>query len=91
MSRKVRMTLFTAVLLLAAAAAQALPPSAPSASTDGRPGLLSSVWTWVASWLSPVWEREGCQMDPGGQPLCPGASPAGRSPERTGTVRHGRS
>jgi hypothetical protein len=86
MSRTVRTTVFAAVLLLIASVVQALPPSS---GTGGQPGLLDSVWAWVASWLSPVWDREGCIMDPHGKP-CPGAYPAGRSPERTDTFRRGR-
>jgi hypothetical protein len=62
MSRTVRTIALAAVLVLtAASAAQASPPSA------------ASIWDWVASWIMPagmrpIWENEGCQMDPDGRP-----------------------
>jgi len=67
MSRTVRTIALAAVLVLAASAAHAAPPSA------------ASIWDWVVSWVSPagwraIWENEGCQKGPNGQPCGLGES-----------------
>ncbi|HYN21757.1 MAG TPA: hypothetical protein VE078_12405 [Thermoanaerobaculia bacterium] len=85
MSRTVRTTALAAVLVLtAASAAQASPPSA------------AAIWDWVTSWISPagmrpLWEKAGCQMDPDG--ICEASETAQKdtSTERNALVRRGRS
>lgn len=68
MSRNIRSIAFAVLLVLvSASAAQALPlVEAP------RSGILDRVLSWIGTLLSPgltpVWEMEGSQMDPNGDP-----------------------
>jgi hypothetical protein len=68
MSRNVRTIAFALLLVLvSASAAQALPLGEGPGSN-----LVSRVWSWIETLLSPnvtsVWEMEGSQMDPNGEP-----------------------
>jgi len=68
MSRNVRSIAFALLfVLVSASAAQALPlGEAPGSS------LVSRMWSWIGTLLSPdlksVWDMEGSQMDPNGDP-----------------------
>ena len=68
MSRNVRSIAFALLLVLvSASAAQALPLGEGPGS-----GLVSRMWSWIGTLLSPgltsVWEKAGSQMDPNGPP-----------------------
>jgi hypothetical protein len=68
MSRNVRSIAFALLLVLvSASAAQALPLGEGPGS-----GLVSRMLSWIETLLSPVltsvWETEGSQMDPNGEP-----------------------
>jgi hypothetical protein len=68
MSRNVRSIAFALLLVLvSASAAQALPLGEGPGSS-----LVSRVLSWIEALLSPaltsVWETEGSQMDPNGEP-----------------------
>ena len=67
MSRNVRSIAFALLLVLvSASAAQALPLGEAPGS-----GLVSRMWCWIETLLSPaltpVWEMEGSSMDPNGE------------------------
>lgn len=68
MSRSIRSIAFALLLVLVSAtAAQALP-----LGESPRSGLIDRALSWIGTLISPglapVWEMEGSQMDPNGQP-----------------------
>ena len=80
MSRSMRLVCVVLALTLGTAgAASAFPLTPGSAVSEERGDLLDRVLVWLASLATPaeprlssVWDNEGSQMDPDGQPACNG-------------------
>lgn len=76
MSRTPRFALVLVLMLLAGAAAQAMPLGAPPQSAAPG-GLLDAAWTWITDLFlggdgqepAAFWDKAGCEMDPNGLPL----------------------
>jgi hypothetical protein len=77
MLRKVVSVAIVLVLALCTAgAAVALPLDPEAAETSAERGPLGGLWEWLLNWidriggreddLRPIWEEEGCHIDPNG-------------------------
>lgn len=82
MSGKIRTLAFVLVLAgLLANAAHALPGAGFPVADRG--GLTVVLWSWLSR-LTAIWEKEGSQMDPNGQPLSGVTNKAGSSMDPDG-------
>ena len=77
MLRKVVSIAIVLVLALCTAgAAVALPLDPEAAEASAQRGPVGGLWEWLLDWidriggredgLSPIWEEEGCHIDPNG-------------------------
>ncbi|HSS49164.1 MAG TPA: hypothetical protein VLX28_09465 [Thermoanaerobaculia bacterium] len=76
LARSIVLLLLVLLFVAAPFASAAAPPDRTVRSATGRfeaPALLS----WLMSWLTGVWEKNGCMIDPDGRCLAgTGAAPA---------------